>query len=101
MLTKRVCLFRHNARPYVARDTKVLPDKFGWDIVPHPRYSSDLAASDYHLFFNLKRHSDGKRLNSDEEVKIAVKDYLGKEMDGMHYDGGIKKLPDRLQRASI
>lgn len=38
-----------------------------------------------------------KRLNSDEEVKTTVKDYMEKEVGGKLYDTGMQKLPDRLQ----
>lgn len=98
MLTKGVRLLHDNARPHVARNTKSLLEKFGWDILPHPPYSPDLAPSDYHLFTNLKKHLGGKRLNSDEEVKTVVMEYLEKEVDGEFYDAGIQKLPDRLQK---
>jgi len=57
-----------------------------------PPYSPDLAPSDYHLFTNLKKHLGGKRLNSDEEVKTVVMEYLEKEVDGGFYDAGIQKL---------
>lgn len=46
--------------------------------VEYLSYSPDLAPSDYHLFTNLKKHMGGNRLNSNEEVKTAVKDYLEK-----------------------
>jgi len=98
MLTKGVRLLHDNARPHVARNTKALLDKFGWDILPQPPYSPDLAPSDYHLFTNLKKHLGGKRLNLDEEVKTVVMEYLEKEVDGEFYDAVIQKLPDRLQK---
>jgi histone-lysine N-methyltransferase SETMAR len=63
MLTKGVCLLHDNARPHVARDTKALLEKFGWDVISHPPYSPDLAPSDYHLFLNSKKHLGGKRLS--------------------------------------
>lgn len=96
MLTKGV--LHDNARPHVARDTKALLDKFGWDILPPP-YSSNFVSSDYHLFTNLKKHICKKKLNSDEELKTAVKNYLEKEVNGGFT--GIQKLLNRLQRASI
>lgn len=98
MLTKGVRLLHDNARPHVARDTKALLDNFGWDVLPHPPYSPDLAPSDYHLFTNLKRHLGGKRMETDEEVKAAVKEYFDQEVDGKFYDAGIKKLPERLKK---
>jgi len=76
MLTNGVCLLHDNARPHVARDTKALLEKFGWDVISHPPYSPDLAPSDYHLFLNLKKHLGGKRLETDEEMKTEVNQYL-------------------------
>jgi len=68
-----VCLLHDNARPHVARDTKALLDRFGWDVISHTPYSPDLAPTDYHLFLNLKEHLGGKRMETDEEVKKVIK----------------------------
>lgn len=98
MLTKGVCLLHDNARPHVARDTKALLEKFGWDVISHPPYSPDLAPSDYHLLLNLKKHLGGKRLETDEEVKTEVTQYLNKELAASFYEAGIQKLPVRLEK---
>ena len=32
----------------------------GWEVMPHPPYSPDLAPSDYNLFRSLQYHLNGK-----------------------------------------
>lgn len=51
----------------------------GWDVLPHPLCSPDLAPSDYRIFTKLKDHVSGMHFSNDEEVKDAVK--LGAEGD--------------------
>jgi len=97
MLTKGVCLLHDNACPHIARQTVVLLDQFGWDIVTHPPYSPDLAPCDYHLFPKLREHFAGRGLSDDDEVKVAVQRFLN-DMPASGYDMGIQKLPLRLQK---
>jgi len=42
------------------------------DILDHPPYSPDLAASDFHLFLHLKKHLAGKKFDDDDEVQEEV-----------------------------
>ena len=49
--------FQHdNAKPHVAEIVKEKIAIFGWEPLPHPPYSPDLAPSDYHLFRSLSNH---------------------------------------------
>jgi hypothetical protein len=48
----------------------------GWNIFPHPPYSQDLAASDFHLCGALINAIQGKRFGSDEEIVKEVKQWL-------------------------
>ncbi|GFS03522.1 histone-lysine N-methyltransferase SETMAR [Elysia marginata] len=54
-LTNGVILQHDNATPHTARVTQGWLEKYGWEILPHPSHSPDLAPSDYHLFGPLKR----------------------------------------------
>ncbi|XP_017791911.1 PREDICTED: histone-lysine N-methyltransferase SETMAR-like [Habropoda laboriosa] len=72
MLTKGVRFHQDNARPYIARVTTDLINKFGWDTVTHPPYSPDIAPSDYHLFPELKKHLGGTHFRTGEELKEEV-----------------------------
>ena len=44
----------------------------GWEVLPHPPYSPDLAPSDFHLFGPLKEFLGDQHFSTDDEVKQAV-----------------------------
>ena len=54
----------------------------GFKLVEHPRYSPDLAPSNFHLFPKLKTAISGTHFQSDDDVIHAVDDFLnGQEKD--------------------
>ena len=72
LLTASVVLLHENARPHSAGETCDLITKFGWDCLPHPPYSPNLAPSDYHLFPALKLHLGASHFNTNEELRNHV-----------------------------
>lgn len=96
-LTKGVWLHHDNARVHTSRKTTALLVKFGWDIVPHPPYSPDLAPCDFHLFPKLKNYLAGQRFADDEEVQNCVKKYL-KDLAAEEYEAGFAKWIKRLKK---
>ena len=46
----------------------------GYELIPHPAYSTDLAPSYYFLFPNLKKDIPGRHFQSNEEVEEWVRD---------------------------
>jgi histone-lysine N-methyltransferase SETMAR len=50
-----VFFLQDNARPHTAALMMANPLKLKWNVLPHPTYSPDLAASDCHLFGPMKR----------------------------------------------
>jgi len=70
--------------------------KLGWDVLPHPPYSSDLAPSDFHLFRSLQNSLNGKSFNS-----LVEKNHLEKffaEKPERFWKDGIFKLPERWRK---
>ena len=61
---KGVVFHQDNARPHTARITCAKIEELGWEKIPHPPYSPDLAPSDYHLFRSLQNYL------SREELKV-------------------------------
>jgi len=50
--------------------------ELGYELIPHPPYSPDLAPCDFFLFPNLKTWLGGKKFSSNEEVIVAVNEYF-------------------------
>ena len=54
----------------------------GYELIPLPVYSPDLAPSDFFLFPNLKKDIRGLHFRSDEEVVTATEEWVnGKDPD--------------------
>jgi hypothetical protein len=71
--------------------------KLKWDVLPHPPYSPDLAASDYHLFGPMKGVLGGKRFRNNDEVIAAVQSWIHEQLKTF-FETGIKKLPERWHK---
>lgn len=69
---KNIILHHDNARPHAALGTRQKIAELGWEILPHPPYSPDLAPSDYHLFLSLQNFLRGKKLKNEEDIKQAL-----------------------------
>ena len=96
-LTNGVILQHDNATPHTARVTQGWLEKYGWEILPHPPHSPDLAPSDYHLFGPLKRELAGKRFDDDEELVDHVRKWL-QNLDGSFFREGIYSMVWRWQK---
>ncbi|XP_035228431.1 histone-lysine N-methyltransferase SETMAR-like [Stegodyphus dumicola] len=97
MLTSGIFLIYDNARPHSARVTQWLPQQFRWDIFKHPPYSPDLAASNVHLFPELKQWLGGKRFQNDMELKETITTHF-QSLAGIFYEQGIAKLVHRYDK---
>ncbi|GFX23487.1 histone-lysine N-methyltransferase SETMAR [Trichonephila clavipes] len=70
---KGVVFHHDNARPHTSLVTRQKLLELGWDVLPHPPYSPDLAPSDYCLFRSLQNSSNddhGRLLPEGWEKKI-------------------------------
>ena len=67
--------FQHdNAKPHVANIVKEKIAKFGWELLPHPLYSPDLAPSDHHLFRSLSNGLKDKKFEN--ELKLYLQEFF-------------------------
>jgi len=64
--------------------------KFGWTVLPHPSYSPDLAAPNFHLFRDLKNVVCDTKFETNDDVIHIVRTWLH-EQDKDWYWQGIHK----------
>ena len=69
----------------------------GCELIPNPAYSPNLAPSDFFLFPNLKKNIHGLHFRSDEEVMMAVEEWVnGKDPD--FFSSGLMTLEHRWSK---
>jgi len=96
-LGRNIIILHDNARPHAARLTSEAIAKLGWEVLPHPFYSPDLAPSDYHLFGFVKDQLHGQHYETTEAIQKSVCQCL--RMAGTEfYRRGIFKLPERWEK---
>ncbi|PIC39523.1 hypothetical protein B9Z55_011179 [Caenorhabditis nigoni] len=96
---KKVYYQHDNARPHVSKQVKQELMGYGWNVLPHPPYSPDLAPSDYWLFGDMTRAFEGRSFNSRGAVEAALKQYFASRPAGF-YRNGIHKLRERWRHRS-
>ena len=90
---KGVMFQQDNARPHVSLTTQTRLHELGWDLLPHPPYSSDIAPSEHHLFLSLESLLQGKSFIDLENVKKYIKNFFSLK-PAKFYADGIFRLPD-------
>ena len=91
---RETIIFHHdNARPHVAILVKNYLEKSGWEVLPHPPYSPDLAPSDYHLFRLMQNALTGIRFTPEQGIKNCLDSFLAAKPAQFFWDG-IQKLPE-------
>ena len=96
-LSKGVLLQQDNARVHTCKVVMDAVERNGYELIPHPAYSPDLAPSDLFLFPNLKKDIHGLHFRSDEEVVTAVEEWVnGKDLDV--FSSGLMALEHRWSK---
>lgn len=86
-----------NARPHTARVTRQKLLDLGWEVLPHPPYSPDLAPSDYHLFLSLSNAMQNQHFDDEDELNQWLQQFFDSKPE-QFYREGIMKLPGRWQK---
>ena len=93
-LSKGVLLQQDNARVHTCKVAMDAVERNGYELIPHPAYSPDLAPSDFFLFPKLEK---GLHFRSDEEVVTAVEEWVsGKDPD--FFSSGLMALEHRWSK---
>ena len=90
---KGVVFHNDNASPHTRQ--KLL--ELGWDVLPHPPYSPDLAPSDYFLFRSLQNSLNDKNFNNDDDIKSYLIQFFANK-NQKFYERGIMMLHKRWQK---
>jgi len=97
LVNRRGIVLQHdNAKPHTAKITREKLKKFGWDVLPHPSYSPDIAPSDYHLFQSLQHFMADKDYKDKDDVNTAISDFFASKPKSFYRDG-IQALPQRWE----
>ena len=72
-LSKGVLLQQDNARVHTCKVAMDAVERNGYELIPHPAYSPDLAPSDFFLFPNLKKDIRAFHFRSNEEVVTQLR----------------------------
>jgi histone-lysine N-methyltransferase SETMAR len=94
---KAVILLHDNSRPHVAQLTQQKIEQLGWEVLPHPPWSPDLAPSDYHLFLSLRNYLCNKHYEDFDELKSDLTAFF-ESKPGSFYRCGIELLPERWSK---
>ena len=91
MKNKKIIFHQDNASCHKSMKTMAKLSELGYELLPHPPYSPDLALSHYWIFADLKKMLQGKRFGSNEEVIAETEAYF-KAKDKSFHKHGIEKL---------
>ena len=93
-LSKGILFQQDNARVHTCKIAMDAVEQNGYELIPHPAYSPDLAPSDYFLFPNLKKDIRGCHFRSNEEVVVAVEEWV-RDKDPGFFSSGLMALEHR------
>lgn len=93
----RVVFLHDNARPHTAMVTREKLLQLGWEVLPHPAHSPDIAPSDFHLFRALDNHLRGKSFSEENALKMEISQFFASK-PASFYKQGIHALPERWRK---
>lgn len=94
---KGVILQHDNAKPHTSKMTQQKIRELGYEVLPHPPYSPDIAPSDYYLFRSMAHFLKGKNYQKLDDIKNDLQSFFDQKTPEFYSDG-IHSLVDRWQR---
>ena len=85
-LSKGILLQQDNARVHTCKIAMDAVERNGYELIPHPEILQT-APSDYFLFPNLKKDIRGHHFRSNEEVVVAVEEWVRDKDPGFFSSG--------------
>jgi [histone H3]-lysine36 N-dimethyltransferase SETMAR len=89
-----VILQHDNARAHSAKKTQQKIKELGWEVLPHPPYSPDIAPSDYHLFRSMQHFLSDKVFSNIDDIRISLSKFFASKQTSF-YKEGIENLMRR------
>ena len=96
-MTRGILLLQDNTPAHTSQVAMAAATECGFEVLPHPLYSPDLAPSDFCLFPKLKSNLSSRTFRSNEGVIDAVNEYLGDQHEDFYFEG-ISKLEQRWRK---
>ena len=91
---KLIMFHQDNARLHVSLMMRQKLLQLGGEVLIHPPYSTDIAPSDFHVFWSLQNSLNGKNFNSLEDCKRHLEPFFAQK-DKKFWEDGIIKLPEK------
>ena len=98
--SKGILLQQDNARVHTCKIAMNAVERNGYELIPHPVHSPDLAPSDYFLFPKLKMDIRGRHFRSNEEVVAAAEEWV-RDKDPGFFSSGLTVLEHRWPKCII
>lgn len=91
---QKISFLHDNARPHTAKSTRLKLLEMGWEILPHPPYSPDIAPSDYHLFRALQLHLSERGFDDADQLEADIRNFFAAQPASFYRDASVPCLTD-------
>ena len=101
---KVVVIQDDNAKPHTSLVIRQETLELVWDVLSSPKYSPDLAPSDYHLFRSVQNSLNGKIFNDADDVKSHLIRFLLEKLEVLwtrNYASAWKMVKGHRQKGTI
>ncbi|KAK6729927.1 hypothetical protein RB195_006775 [Necator americanus] len=75
-----VRMLQDNVHPHITKKTSQQILELGWEVLPQPPYSPNLASSDYHLFRSLQHHLEEKRYDDRDHLENDLRAFFASKL---------------------